>query len=502
MNDFLLDLRFGIRQFFRNPAITIASALVLAIGIGGITTMFSTFKAVVLNPLPFEDPDRLVWAWGENETITENSVSAVNYWDYRERADAFESLGSFLVFSPGVIITGQDEPQKAFSSRVSANLFDMLGVQPQVGRPFLPQEEDAGTENVVMFSDSFWLSHFDGDASVVGTAVSIGSTPYTVVGIMPPGFDYPGDVDLWFPMEREGSYESGRGNNNFRVVGRLRDGLSIETAQSQLDLIGTQLQSAYPDTNQGWHLRLIPLHERYLGDLRSTLGVVLSLVALVLLIACANVASLSLAQLVARNREISLRLSLGASRMRVVRQLLTESLLISMVGGGTAILLTLGALSLLRSQGPSILPRIDTVSIDPTVLAFTLAVSVLTSLLVGVAPALLHAQRVAAVKASGDRTAGGDFDPTLAVADGSRYGMADPAPGALAAHRCLGARCVGSLVAAQRLATDGRMGCAQVGHCCQALSCRLRPSNGNGGFFCVPRFAFPGRAYHGHAVWR
>ncbi|NIM52617.1 MAG: FtsX-like permease family protein [Gemmatimonadales bacterium] len=388
MGSFWRDVRFALRSFRRERGFTLASVLVLALGIGAVTAMFTILNSVVLRPLPFEQPERLVWAWGTNQTQTTNSVSALNYVDYREQADAFESLAAFLVFTPRVVITGDARPERAFSTLVSANFFRTLGIRPQLGRSFAEADEDPGSPNVVIVSNAFLQRRFAGDERVVGVSALIGGESYQILGVMPPGFDFPGGIDLWFPMRLNDPFAMGRDNNNFYVIGRLRDGVSLDHAQAQVDVIAQQLQEAYPETNESWSLRLVPLHERFFAGIRSVLVIMMGLVALVLLIACANVASLALARAATRSTEIAVRFSLGASRPRVIRQLLTESLFVALAGGGVGLLLALGGITALKSLGPASLPRLSTISVDKTALAFTIVASLATALLFGTVPAL------------------------------------------------------------------------------------------------------------------
>jgi putative ABC transport system permease protein len=388
MLDTWKDLRFAVRMFARTPGFTAASVLVLAIGIGAVSVMFSTLNSVALRPLPFEDPNELVWAWGTNETRNSNSMSAPDYWDYREQSNSFESFAAFLVFTPRAIITGESEPERVFSTLVSHNLFSTLGVAPQIGRPFLLEEERAGSDNVVIVSHGFWQRQYGGDRSVVGSSITINGEPYNLVGVMPVDFDYPGGIELWFPIQERIPFAQGRGNNNFFYVGRLRAGVSLEQAQTEVDVIAHRLEQAYPETNESWGLRLVTLHERYFSGARTSLLTMLGLVGLVLLIACANVASLSLARAVARGNEVAVRFSLGAVRSRVIRQLLTESLLVALVGGAVGLGLARFGITALKSFGPASLPRLQEVSIDGTVLAFAFLLALVTSLLFGIVPAL------------------------------------------------------------------------------------------------------------------
>lgn len=388
MNDIWKDIRFAARLFLRSPGFTLASVLVLSIGIGAVTIMFGTLNSVVLQPLPYENPSELVWMWGSSETRPRNSVSAINYWDYRDEAQAFESLAAYLIFSPRVILTGDDEPERVLSTQVSYNLFATLGRAPQIGRSFLMEEEQAGAARVVVISDGFWQRRFGGDRGIIGTPITLNGQPYEVIGVLPPGFDLRSGVELWFPMERETSFTTGRGNNNFSIFGRLDDGVSIEQAQAQLNMIASRLRNEYPATNDGWGVTLESMHEVMVGGARSSLLIMLGLVGLVLVIACANVASLSLARAMTRTTEVAVRFSLGAARSRVIRQLLTESMLVAFAGGAGGLLVAFLGLGALKTLGPANLPRLDTVGISGTVLAFTFGISLLASLLFGVVPAL------------------------------------------------------------------------------------------------------------------
>jgi predicted permease len=390
MKDSWNDIRFASRTFRRSPGFTLASVLVLAIGIGAVTLMFSLLNSVVLRPLPFQDPERLVWIWSTNQArgVTANSTSALDYWDYREQAQGLESLAAFLVFRPRAIITGQAEPERVPSTIVSHNLFATLGVSPELGRSFLLEEERAGEQNVVVISHGFWQRRLGGDRAAVGTSMTINGEPYQIIGVMPQGYDFPDDVELWFPMQSRVPFTQSRGNNNFRVIGRLAESVSIEQAQGELQMIAGRIAEAYPETNESWSVRIESLHERFFAGARSVLLIMLGLVSLVLLIACANVASLALARATARISEIAVRFSLGAVRGRVVRQLLTESVLLAALGGIGGLILALAAMNALKSLGPATLPRLQELGLDATVLGFTFAVSLITSILFGVVPAL------------------------------------------------------------------------------------------------------------------
>jgi putative ABC transport system permease protein len=385
----LSDFRYAVRGLSRRPGSALSCVLVLAVGIGAVTAMFSAVYAVVLRPLPFEDPGRLVWAWGTTTNITSNTLSAVDYYDYKEQNDVFSSLAAHLVWRPPAVITGGDEPERVLTTRVSANLFPTLGVTPFLGRGFLDTEEVAGGPHVVVLSYGYWQRRLGADPDVVGTHLTVDGTSYEVVGVMPRGYEYPEDVELYLPMQRgrEG-FESGRGNRNFNVIGRLADGVTLEQAQSQMSVLAEGLARAYPDADESWGVRLEPLQERFVGELRTAMTLLMGAVVLVLLVACANASSLLLARVAARRGELAVRMALGASRPALLRQLFAETLLITLLGAGVGLALAVMAIDLLHGLGGAALPRLGTVGLDPTVLGVAALATVGSALLVGATSAL------------------------------------------------------------------------------------------------------------------
>jgi predicted permease len=386
------DLRFAILSILRHSGFAMICVLIVAIGIGALTTMYSTLNAVVLQPLPYESPERLVWAWSVTEDDSDNSTSAEDYFDYREQCDAFSSLAAHFVFNPRSVFTGQGEPERVAVTIVSANFFETLAVEPMYGRSFAAGEEVLGGPEVVVLSHAFWQRRFGGDpGAVVGSPIGIDGTSYEVIGIMPEGFRYPQGVELWFPMQRGGGAETGRGNNNFFVIGRLADGISIETAQAQVDGVAARIAAEYPQTKEGWGMRLEPLHQRFFGDIRPVMMMMMGAILLVLLIVCANLSSLYLAKVMSRQNELAIRQSLGASPMGVARQLVFESLILALLGAGAGI--GLAALSTQFLRTLSILPRMQSIGISGPVLLVTIVAAIVTGLLIGVVPAL-HGARV------------------------------------------------------------------------------------------------------------
>lgn len=387
MSDLLADFRYALRASRRSPLHAAATVLVLGVGVGAVTLMFSTLNASVLRPLPFPDPDRLVWGWKASDRIHRNSMSYEDIRDYAAGVDALEELGAIGVFRGQHLVTGLEEGERISSNTVSANFFAVLGVSPALGRTFLQEETVLGGAPVVILSDAYWRGRLGSDPAVIGRTLTLDGVPTEVVGVMPRGFEFRAEVQAWVPLREGDPSTLGRGNNNYFPVGRLREGITLEQAQVQVDVVARQIQEANPDFS-AWFLWLQPLHEALFGNVRPVLLLLMGIVSLVPLVACANVASLTLARATTRGTELATRLALGAGRSRVVRQLLAESVLVALLGGVLGLALAFGGGALLRSLGPASIPRLDEIGVDPTVLVFALAVSLLTVPLFGVLPAL------------------------------------------------------------------------------------------------------------------
>lgn len=387
MEDLSRDLRHALRGLRHQPAFTAASVIVLGLGVGAISLMFSILNTVVLQPLPYPEPGDLIWVWAENAAGSQNSVAYLDYLDYRDGTEAFESLATFMRFRQTRILNGGEEAEQVVTFRVSSNFFATLGVPPARGRSFTPEEEVSGEANVAILSHGFWQRRFGGNTEVLGSVLLMDGEPVEIVGVMPPGFEFPDGAEAWLPLERDASYAQGRGENNFFIVGRLRPGATIQQAQAQMDVIAGNIASTYPEVMAGWRVSLVSLHERFFGSARDSILILMALVSLVPLVACANLASLFMARAVARRTELAARLALGASRGRLVRQILTESLV---VAGGGALLglgLAFAGATLLRAYAPGVLPRLEGIRIDGTVLAVTLLVAILLVPLFGLLPA-------------------------------------------------------------------------------------------------------------------
>jgi putative ABC transport system permease protein len=397
MDTLVRDVRFAIRMLTRSPGFTMAAVLTLALGIGANTTMFGVVNAVLLRPLPFPDADRLVTVWkakvGDLTDI--NIVSLPNYRDWKLRSRTFKDLALFDSAGRGYNLTGGNEPEQVSGVRVTASFFDVLGVAPELGRTFLEEEEEPGHDRVVVLSHGLWQRRYGGDPSLVGKTIQVDGRDHVVVGVMPAHFQFQfwgGARQLWVPAGWTRGDQS-RGSNSFVCIGRLAPGVTLAQADSDAHAMVRALVQEFPaDYDPRFTIRLVPMGEYGVEELRPALLAMLAVVGFVLLIACVNVANLTLVRAAVRHRELAIRRALGAGRGRIVRQLLTESVLLALMGGAGGLLLALWSTSLL----PEVLPRnltfiplrpLDRIAVDRTVLAFTVGISGLTGVLFGLAPA-------------------------------------------------------------------------------------------------------------------
>ncbi len=381
------DMRYGARMLLKKPGFTLIAVITLALGIGANTAIFSVVNAVLLRPLPYAEPERLVWAWGNFRGGTNRaSVNPLDFLDYRAGNQSFEHLGAFFTQGGFVTLTGSGEPERLRGGVVTANYFDVLGVKPMLGQSFAAEHEQAGRGQVAILSYGLWQRRFGGDPSLIGKPLTFNGQSFTVLGVMPADFQPPQPAEGWVPMPIH-NLTSDRKAHFIRPIGRLKPGVTLAAAQAEMDGIARRLEETYPE-DKDWSLRLVPLQEHMVGNIEQSLWTLLGAVGFVLLIACANVANLMLARAASRYREIAVRAAMGASRRRIVRQLLTESLLLSLAGGVLGVLLGVWTVDWLVSISAGNIPAWARVGIDARVLGFTLAATMLTGLLFGLAPAL------------------------------------------------------------------------------------------------------------------
>ena len=390
------DLRYGFRTLMRKPGFTTVAIIALALGIGANTAIFSVINSVLLKPLPYKDSDRLVTINHDYPKINlKASVSAIGYTHYRDNAKSFESVAA--ISGGSFNLTGGGDPERLNGSPVTHNFFSALGASAELGRVFLPEEDQPGKNKVVVLSHAFWQRRFGGDRSLVNKNITLNDESYTVVGVMPPSFQFGREfgqvVDLWTPIAftpEQLSYN--RLTNEFLfVIARLKPGVTIQQAQAELDTIAANLRRQYlpwAATRSEWGLTTESLRELVIGEIRSALWILMGIVGLVLLIACANVANLLLARAADRQKEMAIRTAVGAGRWRVIRQLLTESALLAVMGGAVGLLLAYLGVDTLVKVNQAQIPRAYQIALDWRVLAFTLGVSLLTGIIFGLVPAL------------------------------------------------------------------------------------------------------------------
>jgi len=389
MDSILKDIRYGLRSLLKRPGFTAIALIALALGIGANTTIFSLVNAVILQPLPYKDPDRLVWVYGNiRNGGNRASVSPLDFLDYRSQNKTFEQFAASISINLSMNLTGSGEPERLTASSITGNYFDTFGVRPALGRGFSLENEKTGQDQVTVLSHALWQTRFGGDPNIVNKTIILDGKPYQVLGVMPAEAVLPQPADLWVPLNFESNLDMKRRQAHFlRPMGRLKEGVTFAQARADTDLIAAQLEQQYPDSNTGWSLRLVPLREILVGGSRTMLFILFGAVGLVLLIACANVANLLLVRAAARQKEIAMRTALGASRGRIIRQMITESLLLAIFGGVLGALLAMVGIKLLVSLSGDNIPRTANVKIDATVLVFTLFISFATGLIFGLAPA-------------------------------------------------------------------------------------------------------------------
>ena len=391
MSGILQDIRFGSRQLLKNPSFTALAVVTLALGIGANTAIFSVVNGILLRPLPFKDPDRLVRVWHTPPAksfpgMTFFSVSAANYFDWQRDNHVFEHMAIYNY--RGLTLIGVAQPLQVDASAVSSGFFETLGVTPMLGRIFSPEEDQPGHTNVVVLSYRFWQEHLGANPEIVGHNITMDGQNYLVAGVMPESFRFPEFAQMWTPMGWTDKERAVRGEHHSVVIARLKPGIALSQAQAEMNTISSRLEQLYPADDKGWGALVVPLHKDLVKDIQPALLVLLGAVAFVLLIACANVANLALARTFNRRKEIAIRTALGAGFARVLRQILTESLILALVGGTLGLIAAPFGQSLILAFLGNQLPGAITVHLDLKVLAFTACISALTGIFAGVLPAL------------------------------------------------------------------------------------------------------------------
>ena len=415
----MYDLRYGLRMLAKNPGFTAVAVLTLALGVGVDAAMFSIINTTLLTPLPYKNPDRLVWL-GTNHPRFNHPipVSAPDFLDWKSQTSVFDYMSA--IWTDGFTLTGKGEPEVLPGALVSANFFRLFDAAPAWGRGFLEGEDQPGHNHVAVLSYDLWKNRFGSSSNVLGSSLTLDGESYTIVGVAPQGFAYPSWVQFWSPIVINTANHP-RDNHFLRAIGRLRPGVTLPEAQAQMSTIARRIAAAYPESNQGVGVQLVLLKERLVQFIRPALLVLFGSVGFILLIACANVANLLLAKATKRQKEIALRTALGAGRFRLIRQFLTESLVLSLFAAAVGILVATWSLDLLRTLKPDTIPDVNSIHLDLHVLGFMLTIAFLVGIILGLAPAW-HASRLQvneslkeSVGAGG--TSGGSLRNVLVVAE-------------------------------------------------------------------------------------
>jgi predicted permease len=385
MENFFKDARYAVRMMLKHRSFTFVAVLALGLGIGANTAIFSIINAVLLRPLPYQNAAELVTVLHDRS----NPIAPANFLDLTKQSQSFSSIAAAQWWEPN--LTGRDQPEHLRGLQLTAEMFHLLGINPTLGRTFHTGEDQTGNDHVVVLSNQLWQRRFGSDAGVIGQQINFDGESYTIIGVMPAEFQFAPfwatRAELWTPLNLAARANDRRGQS-LRVFARLKPGVTRDQAQAETATIFRQLEQQYPEANKGLGLSVDPLHEKVVGKTRRALLILFGAVGFVLLIACANVANLMMARASARQKEIAVRTALGASGRRIARQLLTESVMIALVGGAFGLTLALVGVKTLVAFGPTSLPRVQTISLDGRILLFTLVVSVLTGVLFGLAPVL------------------------------------------------------------------------------------------------------------------
>jgi putative ABC transport system permease protein len=405
MGILIQDIRYAARMMLKQPVFTAVAVVALALGIGANTAIFTVVNAVLLRPLPYDDPDHLVWLWDTLPQLATAPTSLPEFIDWRSQNQSFEYVAAYQ--SGNMFFDDGNSTEDTPVGLVTPDLFSLFRVKPLLGRTFTEEETQPGRFRVAVLGQSIWQRRFGSDPNVLGTSVQLSGAAYTIIGVVPAGFSFPNEAQLWGPLPIDPN-KLDRGPHYLRVVGRLKPGVTLPQAQAEMSTIASRLAVQYPEKTAGHGIKLELLSKVVVGDIGPALFVLLGAVGFVLLIACANVANLQLARAGARQREIAVRTALGASRTRIIRQLLTESILLAVAGGVAGLLVAVWGVSSLVSLSPDTIPRVHEIGIDVQVAAFTLLISLVTGVVFGLAPALQVSKPdlTDALKESGRTTAG------------------------------------------------------------------------------------------------
>jgi putative ABC transport system permease protein len=390
MSGFWNDLKHGCRVLLKAPGFAVSAIIVLALGIGANTAIFGIVNGVLLRPLPYADPDRMVQLWHtppqkQFPGVPRFALSAANYLDWKAQNTVFSSSAVYRFWQ--FRLTGSGEPQILRAARVEPTFFSVLGTRPLIGRAIDPSDDMPERQHVVVLSHKLWNSQYGGDEQIVGKTIHLDGDAYTVIGVMPSSFEKPGSVSLWVPLVWSAQEKAVRGEHSMAAVARLKPGVTVQQAQAQLDTIAARIAEQYPADAAGWGAAVVPLREETVGDVRKPLLMLLGAVVFVLLIACANVANLMLARTIDRRKEIAIRTAFGAKRTRIIRQVLSESLLISVIGGALGLIVAHFGTRLVVNYFGASLPRLAEIRMDSTVLMFAFVAALLSGTIAGVAPA-------------------------------------------------------------------------------------------------------------------